>query len=179
MRECMDKARWEGHSLSSSPSSPSVCSNSGRLRRNESDLGDAAICDIGTRGRRARYEFAMEPWLSWTRTLSAGASADRAHCDDRVARRCQVGAALARRGHGQSAKNRTSSVSVAANGECPCTRLMCTREVGQVATLVPHCAVNRAATNSSQDPPVLGCCQQPTNSPASGASRRAGAKLAL
>ena len=49
----------------------------------------------------------------------------------------------------------------------------------QVATLVPHCAVNRAATNSSQDPPVLGCCQQPTNSPASGASRRAGAKLAL
>ena len=47
------------------------------------------------------------------------------------------------------------------------------------ATLVPHCAVNRAATNSSQDPPVLGCCQQPTNSPASGASRRAGAKLAL
>ena len=70
----------------------------------------------------------------------------RAHCqrvllltgralrDDRVARRwrCQVGAALARRGHGQSAKNRTSSVSVAANGECPCTRLMCTREVGSV-----------------------------------------------
>ena len=43
----------------------------------------------------------------------------------------------------------------------------------QVATLVPHCAVNRAATNSSQDPPVLGCCQQPTNSPASGASRSA------
>ena len=40
--------------------------------------------------------------------------------------------------------------------------------------LLPHCAVNRAATNSSQDPPVLGCCQQPTNSPASGASRRRG-----
>ena len=33
----------------------------------------------------------------------------------------------------------------------------------EVATLVSHCAVNRAATNSSQDPPVLGCCQQPTN----------------
>ena len=43
----------------------------------------------------------------------------------------------------------------------------------QVATLVSHCAVNRAATSSSQDPPVLGCCQQPTNSPASGANRRA------
>ena len=41
--------------------------------------------------------------------------------------------------------------------------------------VVSHCAVNRAPTNSSQDPPVLGCCQQPTNSPASGASRRAGA----
>ena len=53
------------------------------------------------------------------------------------------------------------------------------KESIQVATPVPHCAVNREATNSSQDPPVLGCCQQPTNSPASGASRRAGAELAL
>ena len=40
----------------------------------------------------------------------------------------------------------------------------CARVLYQVATLVPHCAVNRAPTNSSQDPPVLGCCQQPTKS---------------
>ena len=38
------------------------------------------------------------------------------------------------------------------------------RVLYHVATLVPHCAVNRAPTNSSQDPPVLGCCQQPTKS---------------
>ena len=56
-------------------------------------------------------------------------------------------------------KQSTLLTSASAAARTPCERVLY-----QVATLVPHCAVNRAPTNSSQDPPVLGCCQQPTKS---------------
>jgi len=79
-----------------------------------------------------------------------------------------------RAGRDEGGRGTTKKTCVLSCGGGPAASRLFTRLQPLFRT---DCAVNRAATNSSQDPPVLGCCQQPTNSPASGASRRLAEEL--